>query len=259
MEDVRGCSLARTFRLRNIVGCHERQRLEADLRIAAGQGRSHDDDEIALLGEQLRQRRDAVEVGHFDVEHGDIWIDALKLVDGVEPGAQRTRDFHVGLGVDPARDQAADNNRIIHHHDADRLLPRRGGGRGTRQRNTHTSPITAHGTNETITPKAAEPPDREWLQQDDFSSSRHPALSFFLEHDLCGKPVSTFPDHALLQINPTSWNFAVTISLSKGFMMYSLAPACSARAIWATSFSVVQNTTLGWSPPGMRRRLPRNS
>src|SRR5882724_7536473 len=27
----------------------------------------------------------------------------------------------------------------------------------------------------------------------------------------------------------------------------------------ATSFSVVQNTTLGWSPPGMRRRLPRNS
>ena len=27
----------------------------------------------------------------------------------------------------------------------------------------------------------------------------------------------------------------------------------------ATSFSVVQNTTLGASPPGMRRRLPRNS
>ena len=25
--------------------------------------------------------------------------------------------------------------------------------------------------------------------------------------------------------NPTSWNFAVTISLSNGFMMYSLAPA----------------------------------
>src|SRR4051794_27646847 len=61
------------------------------------------------------------------------------------------------------------------------------------------------------------------------------------------------------QINPTSWNFAVTMSLSNGFMMYSLAPACSARAICATSFSVVQNTTLGTSPPGMRRRLPRNS
>src|SRR5947208_641144 len=29
--------------------------------------------------------------------------------------------------------------------------------------------------------------------------------------------------------------------------------------MWATSFSVVQNTTLGASPPGMRRRLPRNS
>ncbi len=33
------------------------------------------------------------------------------------------------------------------------------------------------------------------------------------------------------QINPTSWNLASTISLSNGFMMYSLAPACSARAI----------------------------
>src|SRR5665213_1874815 len=58
---------------------------------------------------------------------------------------------------------------------------------------------------------------------------------------------------------PTSWNFAVTISLSNGFMMYSLAPARSARAMCATSFSVVQNTTLGRSPPGMRRRWPRNS
>ena len=27
------------------------------------------------------------------------------------------------------------------------------------------------------------------------------------------------------QIRPTSWNFAVTMSLSNGFMMYSLAPA----------------------------------
>ena len=35
------------------------------------------------------------------------------------------------------------------------------------------------------------------------------------------------------------------MSLSNGFMMYSLAPACSARAICATSFSVVQNTTFG--------------
>src|SRR5215475_6705993 len=49
------------------------------------------------------------------------------------------------------------------------------------------------------------------------------------------------------------------MSLSNGFMMYSLAPACSARAMCATSFSVVQDTTFGTSPPGMRRRLPRNS
>jgi hypothetical protein len=35
------------------------------------------------------------------------------------------------------------------------------------------------------------------------------------------------------------------MSLSNGFMMYSFAPACSARAICATSFLVVQKTTLG--------------
>src|SRR6266542_7012109 len=55
------------------------------------------------------------------------------------------------------------------------------------------------------------------------------------------------------QIKPTSWNLASTISLSNGFMMYSLAPACRARAMCATSVSVVQNTTFGRSPPGMRR------
>jgi hypothetical protein len=44
------------------------------------------------------------------------------------------------------------------------------------------------------------------LERDDFSSNRHPALSHLFEHDLranalgvCreGKPLPTFPDHAL--------------------------------------------------------------
>ena len=37
------------------------------------------------------------------------------------------------------------------------------------------------------------------------------------------------------------------------------APACMARAIWATSYSVVQNSTLGASPPGIRRNSRTNS
>ena len=49
------------------------------------------------------------------------------------------------------------------------------------------------------------------------------------------------------------------ISLSKGFMMYSLAPALSASWIWARSFSVVQNTTLGASPPDILRSRRRKS
>jgi hypothetical protein len=34
-------------------------------------------------------------------------------------------------------------------------------------------------------------------ERDDFSSNRHPALSFCLSMILLGKPVPTFPDHAL--------------------------------------------------------------
>src|SRR5207302_3417415 len=34
-------------------------------------------------------------------------------------------------------------------------------------------------------------------ERDDVSSNRHLALSFLFEHDLFGKPVPTFPDHAL--------------------------------------------------------------
>src|SRR6267154_2279419 len=46
-----------------------------------------------------------------------------------------------------------------------------------------------------------------WLERDDFSSNRHPALSFF-EHDLSEKPVPTFPDHALerLATTPRAFN-----------------------------------------------------
>jgi len=42
------------------------------------------------------------------------------------------------------------------------------------------------------------------LERDGFSSSRHPALSFCLNMIFLGKPVPTFPDHALAgQILPS--------------------------------------------------------
>ena len=39
---------------------------------------------------------------------------------------------------------------------------------------------------------------RAALKRDDCSSNRHPALLFLFEHDLFGKPLHTFPDHALI-------------------------------------------------------------
>src|SRR5262249_49732415 len=40
--------------------------------------------------------------------------------------------------------------------------------------------------------------DKRRAERDDFSSNRHPAVRFLLEHDLFRKPVPTFRDHALV-------------------------------------------------------------
>jgi hypothetical protein len=38
--------------------------------------------------------------------------------------------------------------------------------------------------------------DRLPLQRDEIRFNRHRALGFLIEHDLFGKPLHTFPDHA---------------------------------------------------------------
>ena len=77
--------------------------------------------------EQQRQRRDAVEIRHVDVEHDDVGIDALELVDGLAAGAQRGDDFKIGFGFDPARKQPAHDDGVVDEHDADAAAD--GGGR----------------------------------------------------------------------------------------------------------------------------------
>src|SRR3990170_5513147 len=49
------------------------------------------------------------------------------------------------------------------------------------------------------------------------------------------------------------------MSRSKGFMMYSLAPAVMARVMCSTSFSVVQKITLGALPPCSLRSATRKA
>ena len=60
------------LRLRDVVGGAERERAQADLGVPAGQRRRHEHDEIALLLQQPRQRGDAVDLRHIDVEHDDV-------------------------------------------------------------------------------------------------------------------------------------------------------------------------------------------
>src|SRR5262249_6704314 len=67
--------------------------------------------------------------------------------------------------------------------------------------------------------------------------------------------IRTGEDHR----SPTWENFAWMMSLSNGFMMYSLAPAWIASWMWLMSFSVVQNTTTGLAPPSILRSARRKS
>ena len=88
-EGRRAGDFAVAVRLGDIVGGAERQRAQADLGVAPRQRRGHDHDQVALLREQQRQRGDAVELRHVDVEHHHVGIGALDLVDRLAPGAQR--------------------------------------------------------------------------------------------------------------------------------------------------------------------------
>src|SRR3954453_3793901 len=68
---VKGFSRRRypgALRFWNIVRRPERERLEADLGVAARQSRSHDDDQTALLRQQQRQRGNPVKLRHLDIK-----------------------------------------------------------------------------------------------------------------------------------------------------------------------------------------------
>ncbi len=114
-----GAHLAIAAGLRNVVGGTQRQRFQADLGVSPRQRRGHDHDEVALFLEQERKRGDAVEVGHVDVEHDDIGINAFKLIDGLSTGAKRCNHVEIGFGFDPTREEAAHDDRVIDEHDAD--------------------------------------------------------------------------------------------------------------------------------------------
>src|SRR5207244_3730654 len=105
--------LAGGWRRRHIVGGAERERPQADLGVAAGERRSHVDDEIALLRQEARQRGDAVGVGHVDVEDDDVGAGALDLLDGLAAAAQRGDDLEARLGLDPAHEEAADDDGVV--------------------------------------------------------------------------------------------------------------------------------------------------
>jgi hypothetical protein len=102
----------------DVVRCAQGQGPQADLGISPRQRRSHNHNEIGLSLKQQRERCNAVEVWHVDVEHDDVGIDALKLIDGLTPGAQCGDDVKIGLGFDPTREKPPHDNGVVDEHDA---------------------------------------------------------------------------------------------------------------------------------------------
>ncbi len=129
-EGRRGGDAAVAFGFRNVVGGAERERLEADLGVAARQRRRHDHDEVTLLRQQQRQRRDAIELRHLDVEDDDIGIDPLELVDRIAAVAEADPASARAGSSSIQRDTKVRARRtgVVDHHDADCGISRRDGG-----------------------------------------------------------------------------------------------------------------------------------
>ena len=224
LERRRHAGIGRGLGLWNIIGGAERQRPQADLGAPPRQRRGHDHHQIALLLQQQRQRRNAVKLRHVDVEDDDVRIMLLRF-------------------DRPPRVRCAGRRRRVMSGSASIQ-------RVNRRRATIAS--------STIITRMRRPRAVDGLDLGG-ADDTHGTGTFNTQLGTRTFTNATRGRELAAQISPTSWNLASTMSLSNGFMMYSLAPACSARAMWATSFSVVQNTTFGLSPPGKRRSTRRNS
>ena len=68
------------------------------------------------------------------------------------------------------------------------------------------------------------------LKRDDSSSNRHPGSILLFEYDLFGKPVSTFPDHALAPKRGKSVDFT---GLGSGTLQIKARPSTEVGPIYA--------------------------
>ena len=89
-----GRDLAIGLGLRQVVDGAELEAPERDLGVALGQGRDHDHRQARPPLEQERQRADAVELRHVEVEKHDLRLDPLQGLARVERGHGGRRDLH---------------------------------------------------------------------------------------------------------------------------------------------------------------------
>lgn len=126
------------FRLGNVVGRAQRQRLEGDLGIAARERRCHQHRDAGTLLEQQRQRREPVHLRHFDVEDDDVGLVLGDVLDGDLAIAEAADEFDALFLLDPSLDHAANDDGVIDDTDADAPGICSGLGRGRRD-NVHGS------------------------------------------------------------------------------------------------------------------------
>ena len=117
--------LAIAGRLRNVVGGAERQRAQADLGVAPGQRRGHDHDEIALFSSSSGSAEMPSSSGISTSSTTTSGSTRSSWFTASRPVRSEATSFEIGLRLDPAREQTAHDDRVVHDHDADAPPERR--------------------------------------------------------------------------------------------------------------------------------------
>ena len=132
-EPGRGRHLAARFRLRQAVDRAELEAFQGDVGVALGQGRDDDDRHLRTLAQQMRQRADAVELRHVEIEQDDIGLRAVDEVDRHPAVDGRADHLELAGFVQPTGHQPPDDGGIVDDHHARAVRGSRVQGNGGRR------------------------------------------------------------------------------------------------------------------------------
>ena len=115
-----GSGLGPVVGFRQVVDRAAIQRVQRDVRPQLGQRADHDHRNGPPRQDRV-QRRQAVHVGHLDVQRDHVRPERVENLQRLPAVAGRADHLHAGRGGDAVGDDRADHRRIVDHQDANVL------------------------------------------------------------------------------------------------------------------------------------------